>query len=107
MVNGALIATVSVLCTQFDYSNDLGWFITWATIGLILSVAAIWSGIHTGRPAVVRLGYVVFSFEVLTIYFKTIGTLLGSAGFFLVAGLIMVGLAALALRFEKTQRVSP
>jgi uncharacterized membrane protein len=107
VTNGALITGLSVGFTQFDYHGHLGWFITWATVGLALSVAAIWSGIHTARPAVVRLGYAAFSFEVLAIYFRTIGTLLGSAGFFLVAGLMMVGLAALALRFEKTQRVSP
>ena len=50
--------------------------------------------------ALLWLGYVGFSFEILAIYSKTIGTLLNTSLFFLVAGLIVAGLAAMAYRLH-------
>ncbi len=41
-----------------------------------------------------------FSFEVMSIYMKTIGSLLNSSLFFLVTGLVVSGLAAMAYRLH-------
>ena len=41
-------------------------------------------------PALLWLGYAGFSIEVLGIYFKTVGTLLGSSLFFLSAGVLVI-----------------
>jgi uncharacterized membrane protein len=46
------------------------------------------------------LGYAGFSIEVLALYFKTVGTLLGSSLFFLSAGVIVILLAAAAYRLH-------
>ena len=105
--NGALIAGISLYIAQFEHADELGSFGLWAAIALAATIAAIWGGLQTGRTGMVRLGYTAFSIEVLTIYFETVGSLLGSAAFFLIAGLILVTLAAIAIRFEKTSGATP
>ena len=100
--NGALIAGISLYIAQFEHADELGSFGLWAALALAATIAAIWGGLQTGRTGMVRLGYTAFSIEILTIYFETVGSLLGSAAFFLIAGLILVTLAAIAIRFEKT-----
>ena len=82
-------------------TNGLGLFLFWAIAGLALSVAAVVYGVQRGNREVTRLAYAGFAIEVLTIYFRTIGTLLGSATFFLLAGVLLVGMAVVALRFER------
>jgi uncharacterized membrane protein len=52
------------------------------------------------------LGYAGFSIEVLALYFKTIGTLLGSSLFFLSVGVIIVLLAAAAYRLHSRGQVA-
>ena len=37
-----------------------------------------------------RLGYLLFTGLMLVIYFRTAGTILGTAGFYLLSGLVMV-----------------
>jgi uncharacterized membrane protein len=68
---------------------------------LATTAAAIWFGLQYSVRNLVRLAYVAFAIEIVTIYFKTVGSLIGSAGFFLTAGLLMIGLAVLALRLER------
>jgi len=87
-------------------SGGLGVFLLWAIVGLALSVMAIVYGAQTGDRQVMRIAYGGFAVEVLTIYFRTIGTLLGSAAFFLLAGALLVGLAVVAFRFERTASLS-
>ena len=47
------------------------------------------------------LAYIGFAIEIVYIYFKTIGTLLNTSLFFLSAGLIVLALAVLAIRFHR------
>jgi uncharacterized membrane protein len=51
------------------------------------------------------LGYAGFSIEVLGIYFKTVGTLMGSSLFFLPAGVLVILLSYAAYRLHA--RVQP
>ena len=60
-------------------------------------------GLRTGQRHLVWLGYCGFSAEILALYFKTIGSLLGSSLFFLVAGLIVIALAGLAWRLHRAE----
>ena len=101
ILQGAMIAAAGLYAGQFLQSQMLGGFGVWAALGLALTTAAIWGGIATDRKHLARLGYMAFSIEVLTIYFKTVATLLGSAGFFLLAGLTLIALAAIAVRLNK------
>ena len=66
-------------------------------------------GLRMGSPALLWLGYAGFSIEVLGLYFKTVGTLLGSSLFFLSAGIIVTALAAIAYRLHArtSQEVTP
>jgi uncharacterized membrane protein len=71
-----------------------------ALLTIALLVAAIFWGWRTQHRDVLWLGYVGFSLEILSIYFKTIGSLIGTSLFFLVAGLIVSGLAWVAYRLH-------
>lgn len=98
-IAGAAIYAVQVI--RGFGSHGLGFFLFWAVAGLALSVAAIIYGVQTGQRQVMRIAYAGFAVEVLTIYFRTIGTLLGSAAFFLLSGVLLSGMAVLAFRFER------
>jgi uncharacterized membrane protein len=71
-----------------------------AVLTLALLVAAIWWGLKTGHRGVLWLGYIGFSIEILSIYAKKFGTLLDTSLFFLVAGLLVAGLAYMAYRLH-------
>jgi uncharacterized membrane protein len=85
---------------QFFETTMLDHFILLAILTLVLTLAAIWWGLMTQNRGALWLGYTGFSAEILGIYTKTIGTLLGSSVFFLSAGLIVAGLAYLAYRLH-------
>jgi len=57
---------------------------------LAISIWLIRMGGRQAIPMVTRLGYLGFVLIMLLIYFRTAGTLLGTAGFYLTAGLFMV-----------------
>jgi uncharacterized membrane protein len=63
-------------------------------------LGGIWIGLRSSSAAMLWLGYAGFSIEVLALYFKTVGTLLGSSLFFLSAGAIVVALAGAAYRLH-------
>ena len=97
---GMIIAYAGLHALQFFESPGTANLILWAAVALALLLAAIVWGLRSGHRNVLWLGYIGFSIEIMGIYFKTIGTLLGSSLFFLVAGLIVAGLAALAYRLH-------
>jgi uncharacterized membrane protein len=68
------------------------------TLGLLIA-AVYWSIQHDNRTAL-RVCYAAFSIEILALYFRTFGTLLNTSLFFLVAGLIVIALAAAAYRLN-------
>lgn len=80
--------------------------IVYAGLTLALLVAAIVWGSRSGQRNVLWLAYAGFSIEILALYFKTIGTLLGSSLFFLVTGLIVVALSAIAWRLHARSQQS-
>lgn len=101
MFNYGLVATLAgLLALQFVERPPLDVFILLAVLALALLIAAIWWGLRSANRGALWLGYAGFSVEILAIYTKTIGTLLNNALFFLVAGLIVSGLAGLAYRFS-------
>jgi uncharacterized membrane protein len=67
---------------------------------LALTLTAIWWGLASSDRFALWLGYLAFSIEVLGIYGKTVGTLLGSSVFFLTAGFVVAGLAYFAYRLH-------
>jgi uncharacterized membrane protein len=97
---GLVICFAGLFALQFVEDPKLDIFTLLAVLALGLTVAAIFWGLRSGNRGALWLGYIGFSFEILAIYSKTIGTLLNTSLFFLVAGLIVSALAAMAYRLH-------
>lgn len=97
---GLLIVLAGLWALQFFEEPPLDVFTLLAVLALALLIAAIFWGLKTGNSGALWLGYVGFSVEILAVYVKTLGTLLNNALFFLVAGLIVSALAAIAYRLN-------
>ncbi len=80
--------------------------LVFAVLTLALLILAIFWGWLSNNRAVLWLGYVGFSTEILSLYFKTLGTLLGTSVFFLIAGLLVIGLSWVALQLHHYQTSS-
>jgi len=102
---GMAVAFAGLFALQFIESPPLDSLILLAIITLALVLAGIWIGLRSSNGALLWLGYAGFSIEVLALYFKTVGTLLGSSLFFLSAGAIVILLAVAAYRLHA--RVHP
>lgn len=95
-----VIAFAGLFALQFVEHPELDVFTLLAVLALALNIAAIFWGVRSGNRSALWLGYVGFSFEILAVYSKTIGSLLNTSLFFLVAGLIVAGLAGMAYRLH-------
>lgn len=103
---GLTIAFAGLFALQFIEDVSLDQFILLAIVTLALVLGAIGIGLRSNSSGMLWLGYGGFSIEVLALYFKTVGTLLGSSLFFLSAGVIVVLLAVAAYRLH-TRTHSP
>ena len=65
---------------------------------LVSAVTLIAGGLVVGIRTFVVVGYAVFGVSILILLWRTVGTLLGQSLFFLVAGLVLLGLAMGARR---------
>jgi uncharacterized membrane protein len=97
---GMTIAFAGLFALQFIESVTLDHLILLAILALALVLGGIGYGLRSGSGVMLWLGYAGFSIEVLGLYFKTVGTLLGSSLFFLSAGAIVIALAAIAYRLH-------
>jgi uncharacterized membrane protein len=97
---GMAIAFAGLFALQFIEEMPLDYFILLAILALALVVGGIGLGLKMGSASLLWLGYAGFSIEVLGIYFKTVGTLLGSSLFFLSAGILVILLALIAYRLH-------
>lgn len=100
---GLVIAFAGLLALQFLEGPPLDVFVLLAVVAMAMSIAAIYWGLHTENRAAIWLGYIGFSVEILSIYSKTIGSLLNTSLFFLIAGIIVAALAVLAYRIHGRQ----
>lgn len=98
---GMAIAFAGLFALQFIERPPLGALTLLAVLTLGALLAAIVWGSRKGYGSILWLGYAGFSIEVLGIYFKTIGTLMGSSLFFLLTGLVVLALAALAWQLHE------
>ncbi|MEQ1719039.1 MAG: DUF2157 domain-containing protein, partial [Hyphomicrobium sp.] len=99
----AATAFAGLMALQFVERTTVTELAVLAAVTLILLLALIWYGISTRQRGALWLGYIGFSIEILALYSKTVGTLLDTSLFFLVAGLIFAGLAAFAWRLHARQ----
>ena len=95
-VYGLIIAYAGLFCSQF-----LDWYhqtdhLAWATGSLVLLIAMMVVGTRRSNRPLVWFAYAGITIELLGIYFRTLGTLLGTSVFFLSAGLLLFAMAGLA-----------
>lgn len=74
-----------------------------AGLTLVIMIAALFYGARSNNPALTRLAYSLFSIELLALYFETLGSLLDTALFFLLAGVIVILLATVAWALHRRQ----
>ncbi len=72
-----------------------------AVTSLAIILGALFLANRSGNRGLLWVAYCCFSLELIGLYFKTLGTLLDTSLFFLVAGLLLAGLAYLALRLHR------
>ena len=102
---GMTIAFAGLFALQFIEAMPLDSFALLAVLALALVLGGIGLGLKMGSPALLWLGYAGFSIEVLGVYFKTVGSLMGSSLFFLSAGVLVILLSVVAYRLHA--RVQP
>jgi len=99
----ALLALVTLQINQmFSYSSvtaNLDRDILYSIFILALAIGAIAvAGRNNGGLR--SIAYAAFSIQVLYLAFETVGTMIGTSGFFLTAGILVLLLAALVRRME-------
>lgn len=87
---------------QFDLVDDQG-FVVAAAVALAVIAAAI---VFLGRESrsLRWVAYVGFAFELAIVYGATVGSMLGTAGFFFAAAAMFAGLAYAIIRIERRMR---
>lgn len=101
----AVVVTFAGLyALQFFENTSLRTLVLLAALTLVLLLGAISYGLATANRGVLWLGYIGFSLEVLSVYWKTVGSILNTSIFFLVAALIVAALAYMALRIAQRGR---
>jgi uncharacterized membrane protein len=98
---GLAIAFAGLFALQFFENTHGGKLILLAAISLGLLLAAIAYALSMGNRGALWLGYIGFSAEILTLYGVTVGTILGTSLFFLIAAVIVALLAYAALRLAR------
>ena len=98
---GLALGFAGLLIGQFERMNALGTLLATAAITLALVIATIYWAMRTDNRQALMVGYAAFAVEILTLYFRTFGTLLNSSLIFGIGGLLVIGLASLAFRLMK------
>ncbi len=97
---GMVVSFAALMALQFIENPGLNGLIVLAVLTLALLIVAVVWALRNKHSRVLWLGYAGFSIEILSLYFKTVGTLLGSSLFFFIAGLIVLALGWLAFRLH-------
>lgn len=94
---------IGIVIAQFELTDAVGPFAFAAAIAFAGIAAAI---VLAGRESrgLRWIAYLGFAFELCFVYAVTMGTMLGTAGFFLAAGVILGLLAFTVIRIEKRMR---
>jgi uncharacterized membrane protein len=95
------VAFAGLFALQFFESPSVGRLLLLAVATLLLLLAAIAHALSRGNRGALWIGYMAFSVEILAIYGETIGSILGTSLFFLIAAIIVAGLAYAALRLAR------
>lgn len=108
LIYGFIIAFAGAFALQFiaDQRGDHTLLLGIVTLAAILGTLA-WAW-HTDNRGALWVAYAVFSLEIFALYIKKVGTLLSTSVFFLMTGLMVAALAAVAYRLHSgTRGVTP
>ncbi len=94
-------AFAGLFALQFIEGHPTGRLIVLAVVTLILLIAAISHALSVANRGALWIGYIAFSIEILALYSETIGSILGTSLFFLIAAVIVAALAYAALRLAR------
>ncbi|MFA5957857.1 DUF2157 domain-containing protein [Hyphomicrobium sp.] len=86
---------------QFFENPSSGHLILLAIVTLVLLIAAIAHALSVTNRGALWLGYIAFSVEILALYSETVGSILGTSLFFLIAAVIVAALAYAALQLAR------
>jgi uncharacterized membrane protein len=95
------VAFAGLFALQFFENPSPGNLIGLAALTLVLLLAAISHGLSTANRGAIWIGYLAFSGEILSLYVQTVGSILGTSLFFLIAALIVTALAYVALKLAQ------
>jgi uncharacterized membrane protein len=96
-----VVAFEGLFALQFVENPTVQNLIVLAVVTLVLLVAAIAHALSVSNRGALWLGYIAFSVEILALYGETVGSILGTSLFFLIAAVIVALLAYVALRLAK------
>jgi uncharacterized membrane protein len=97
----AVAFAAGLFALQFFEDPSRTRLIALAAASLVLILGAIAYALSTGNRGALWIGYLSFSAEILTLYGVTVGTILGTSLFFLIAAVIVSLLAYAALRLAR------
>jgi uncharacterized membrane protein len=98
---GAAVCFAGLFALQFfnDPSGAKLTVLAIVTLGLLLAAMAY--GAQGGHRGILWVAYAGFTLEVLGLYARTLGSLIGTSVFFLLTGLLLLGLAVLAVQINR------
>lgn len=97
-----LLLMLGLAILHFEAASDTP-FVARLALGIVTLATAILGIALSGRDngAVRYLAYAVFAAETLYLASETLGTILGTSGFFLISGLVVAAVAWLVVRLER------
>ncbi len=101
VIYGLAVTYAGMFAMQFIDDTNMPSITILALGSLILVLGALYYGVHIDNRGLTRFAYLLFCIELLGLYFKTLGTLLDTALFFLIAGVIVIVLATIAGRLNR------
>lgn len=92
------VGYAALFAIQFIEKSPTSQLVIVAAVTLIVLLAAIALGLRENHAGLIWVGYLCFAIEIFALYQKTLGGLLGTSLFFLLAGVLVAALAAVAWR---------
>jgi len=96
----ALVAVAPALLAAVAL-NELAAQWMFATVYLIYCIWCMGHGQHAGDTVAANLGFFGFGAELLYVYFVTFGTLIDTALFFLIGGVVLIAVAIFLVRLHR------
>jgi uncharacterized membrane protein len=98
---GMIIAFAGLFALQFFENRGDGALLVLGIVTLAALIGALAWAWRTENRQALWLAYAGFSIEIFSLYLKKLGSLMGTSAFFLITGLLVIALSALAFRLHK------